>query len=452
MQPAGSTGLTLDLYHLDSAYVAWKTGRDGIATFDLYTRHHPFGGGFILAAGLEPAVGFALGFAFSDEDIAYIRTIRSYDDAFLDVLRRHRFTGEIWAMPEGTVAFANEPLLRVSAPFLEALMLESGLLHDVNLSTLIATKAARIVGAAGGKPVAEFGLRRAHEPYLVVRATWIAGCANTSFVDAAKRYDIPPTGTIPHALVQAYPSEKEAFQAVAASLPTYTLLLDTYDVERAIHTAVEVAAWASREHDHTLTAVRLDSGDMAAQARLCRKVLDDAGLSEVKIFASGDLDEYRITELLTDEPPIDALGVGTSLATGAGSAEHGVDGGSLASVYKLVWYEGAEEIASIKRAGDKSTWPGVKQVWRAHDWSHDTIGLATEEPPMGGAPLLEHVVQGGELVAPLATLGDARERARGQLAALPEPYRRLSQPAAYPVERSEALRRLRDEALAEHGL
>lgn len=449
MQKPGSTGLTLDLYHLDSAYVAWKTGRSGVATFELSSRSHPFGGAYLLVAGLEPAVRFALEFAFSEDDLAYIRDVRGYEDGFLEVLRGHRFTGDIWAMPEGTVAFAGEPLVRVTAPFAEALLLESGMLHDINLSTLIATKTARIVRAARGHPVAEFGLRRAHEPYLAVRSAWIGGVASTSFVDAAKRFDIPPTGTIPHALVQAYRSEEQAFRAVAATLPSYTLLLDTYDVERAIQTAVEVARWAMREHGHTLRAVRLDSGDMASQARVCRTVLDDAGLHDVQIFASGDLDEFRIAELLADDPQIDGFGVGTSLATGAGAAARGVDGGSLASIYKLVWYDDRHPLPAVKRAGAKSTWPGIKQVWRTR--THDVIGLADDAGPGDGRPLLEPVVRDGALTAPFASLTAARERASAQLAALRERYARPENPDPYPVERSTRLRALRDAALAEHG-
>lgn len=443
-------GLTLDLYHVDSAYVAWRSGLDADATFDLYARAHPFGGGYLLAAGLEPAIGFARSFGYTDDDIAWLASQKAYDPGFLAVLRGTTFTGAIDAMAEGTVVFAGEPLLRVTGPLREALLLESGLLHDVNLSTLIATKAARVVAAARDKPVAEFGLRRAHEPYLAVRSSWIGGVASTSFLDAARRFGIPSTGTIPHALVQAYPTEQDAFRAVAEALPEYTLLLDTYDVETAIHTAAAVARDAAQRLGHRLTAVRLDSGDLAAQARLCRRVLDEAGLTEVRIIASGDLDEFRIGELLADDPPIDAFGVGTAMAVGAGSAARGIDGGSLASVYKLVWY--GDDRAAIKRAGEKSTWPGRKQVWRVGSFERDVIALDDEPAPADAVPLLEPVLKDGDLVGALPDHHAARERARAQLDALPPAIARSERPEAYPVIRSEQLRALREAALAEHGL
>ena len=446
----GAAGLTLDLYHIDSAYVAWRAGLNAAATFDLYARSHPFGGGYLLTAGLEPAVGFALSFGYDDDDIGWLAGIKDYAADFLASLRGIRFNGEIAAMPEGTVAFAGEPLLRVTAPLREALLLESGMLHEVNLSTLIATKAARVVGAARGKPVAEFGLRRAHEPYTAVRSAWIGGCASTSFLDAARRYAIPATGTIPHALVQAFPTEEDAFRAVAETLPEFTLLLDTYDVERALHTAVAVARDAEQRHGHRLTAVRLDSGDLAAQARMCRRVLDDAGLAGVRILASGDLDEFRIHELLEQDPPIDAFGVGTAMAVGAGSAALGVDGGSLASVYKLVWY--GDERAAIKKAGEKSTWPGRKRVWRVGSFEHDVLALVDEPAPDGARELLEVVVTEGTLLDELPTHHEARALAAEQLDRLPERYRRPIDPDPYPVERSRHLRALRDAALVEHGL
>lgn len=452
MDPEGATGLRLDLYHLDSAYVGWRTGRNEVATFDLYTRSPPFGGGYLLSAGLEPALRFVRDFRFSPEQLAHLRATRAYDEGFLDDLAAHRFRGEILAMPEGTVAFAGEPLLRVTAPFREALLLESGLLQAVTLSTVVATKASRVVLAAKGRPVAEFGLRRAHEPFHAARAAWIAGCASTSYVDAARALGIPATGTIPHALVQAYPTEAEAFRAVAESLPAYTLLLDTYDVERAIHAAVEVAHDAARTHGHVLRAVRLDSGDLAAQARLCRRALDDAGLADVRILASGDLDEFRIAELLASEPPIDAFGVGTAIGVGAGAAERGVDGGSLTSVYKLAWIDAPGHQAAVKRAGEKSTWPGRKQVWRVGAFDHDLIALEDELAPAGAVSLLEPVMRDGELLGPVPPLDEARERARAQLGALPDRVRALRVDEAYPVVRSEALGRLRARALREQGL
>src|SRR3954465_2765482 len=276
--------LLTDLYHVDAAYVSWRAGLNADATFDLYTRSAPFGGAYLLTAGLEPALAFVRDFRYSDEDVAYLAGIKGYDPAFLDELRHFRFSGEILAIPEGTIAFPGESLLRVTAPFREALLLESGLLREIGISTLIATKAARLVDAANGRAVTDFGFRRAHDPYLAARSAIIGGCAATSFVAAAKVFDVPAAGTIPHALVQAFPSEEDAFRAVAESLETYSLLLDTYDVHRAIETAIEVARDAKARLGHELTAVRLDSGDLLTDSKHVRKVLDDAGMPETKVL------------------------------------------------------------------------------------------------------------------------------------------------------------------------
>lgn len=447
------SGLGVDLYHIDSAYVAWRAGLAAPATFDLYTRHIPFGGAYLLTAGLELGLGFVTGMRFGDEEIAYLRATRPYDEAFLAALRETRFTGEILAMPEGEIAFADEPLLRVTAPFIEALLVESGLLHTIGVSTLIATKAARIVLAAGSRPVAEFGYRRAQAPFIAARSAFIGGCASTSFLAAARACDIPASGTIPHALVEAFPTEEDAFRAVAEALPHYSLLLDTYDVPRAIDTAIAVARDAAQRNGHRLVSVRLDSGDLAADSRYVRAALDAAGLRDVRVLASGDLDEWRIAALVQSGAPIDGFGVGTSLATGAGSAARGVDGGALGAVYKLAWYEGEGLPARIKIAGEKSTWPGKKQVVRLGAFERDLIQLEEEAVPAGGRALLAPVLVEGEVVpgarAPLPAI---QERAAANLAALPAPYCALESPAAYPVDRSPALIALRDRAIAEHSV
>src|SRR5918911_2207505 len=291
-------GLLTDLYHPDSAYVAWRSGHNGETTFDLYARRAPFGGAYFLVAGLEMALEFVRHFHFDDDDIAFLQQIRDYDPGFLDELQNLRFSGEILAMPEGSIAFPNEPLVRVTAPFREALLLESGLLQAVNLATLIATKASRVTWAARGRPVAEFSLRRAQDPFVATRSSRIGGCFSTSFLGAAFRFRLPSTGTVPHALIQFFDTEREAFEAIADTYNRYTLLLDTYDPRTAIHTAVEVAHSARDRLGHILAAVRIDSGDLAADARYIRDVLDGADLTEVKIAASGDLDEFSIQELL----------------------------------------------------------------------------------------------------------------------------------------------------------
>ena len=447
-----TTGLQTDLYHPDAAYVSWRAGINGETTFDLYTRSAPFGGAYLLVAGLEAALEFVRSFRYTEDDLAYLAQVRGYADGFLDELRRLRFTGEVLAMPEGTVAFPHEPLLRVTAPFREALLLESGLLHAIGPATLIATKAARVVHAAGGRPVAEFGFRRAQAPLVATRSAAIGGCVSTSYLLAAQRFGLRPSGTIPHALVQLFESEREAFRAVAESFDRYTLLLDTYDVRRGIRTAIEVAHEARARWGHVLDAVRLDSGDLAADSRLVRGALDAAGLTDVRVLASGDLDEFSIAALIENGAPIDAFGVGTSIAVGLGDAERGIEGGALGSVYKEVWAEGGADAAKVKSAGEKSTWPGRKQVYRVGDYEEDVIALETERPPERAIPLLRPVVHEGTLLAgstpPIAEVCD---RARVSLEGLPEAYHALVAERRYPVRFSEALQAMRQQALAHHA-
>ncbi len=360
-------GLMTDLYHPDSAFVSWRTGKNGLTTFDLYTRTAPFGGAYLLVAGLENALEFVQSFRYTQEDLRFLAQIRDYDSAFLDELANLRFSGEILALPEGSIAFPNEPIMRVTAPFREAILLEAGLLNAVNLSTLIATKASRIVYAAnqGGRTrrVAEFAFRRAQEPLTVARAAYIGGCASTSLLNAAYDYRLPATGTVPHALIELFPTEEQAFEAIAGTYNRYTLLLDTYDARQAIHTAIAIALRSQESLGHTLAAVRLDSGDLVADSIYVREQLDRAGLHNVRVLASNDLDEWKIDALLKAGAAIDSFGVGTALGSGAGSVEQGIEGGSLGAVYKEVWLvdEEGNEFPKVKNAGAKSTWPGKKR-------------------------------------------------------------------------------------------
>jgi nicotinate phosphoribosyltransferase len=447
-EPEATTGLLVDLYHLDAAYVSWRTGHNAPATFDLYTRAAPFGGAYLLTAGLEPALAFVRDFRYTEEDLAYLARIKSYEPAFLDELRRFRFTGEILAMPEGTIAFADEPLLRVTAPFREALLLESGLLRAVGVSTLIATKAARLVDAAAGREVADFGFRRAHDPYLAARSAFIGGCASTSFVAGAKVFDLPTGGTIPHALVQVFATEEEAFRAVAENLDHYSLLLDTYDVHTAIETAVAVALDARTRLGHEMVAVRLDSGDLLADSKHVRRVLDEAGLHETKVLVSGDIDEFRIADLLRAGAPIAGFGVGGNLAVGLGTVASGTVGGVLGAVYKLVWYEGVGDPARIKLAGEKSTWPGRKLIYRIGEFEEDVIQLDDEPAPGNGTPLLQPAIRDGEIVTDLPPIPELQARAIANVQALPQRYRALRDPAPYPVRRSAGILELRQRAVS----
>ncbi len=447
-------GLIADLYHPDAAYVAWRTGHRGLATFDLYARRAPFESAYMLTAGLEPALEFLQAFHYADEDLAFLAQIRDYDPAFLDYLGALRFSGEVLAMREGTVAFPNEPILRVTAPYVEALVIESGLLQAINSATLIATKAARIVWAAQGRRVAEFALRRALEPFSVARSSFIGGCASTSFLAAAFRFRLPATGSIPHALVQLFDSEEDAFRAVAETFSRYTQLLDTYDPRRAIHTAVQVAHWASETLGHTFAAVRLDAGEFLSLSKYVRQVLDEGGLRDTHILVSGDMDEYRIADLLAAGAPIDAFGVGTALGTGSGSLEHGVLGGALGGIYKLVWYEeNGEGRPAVKVAGDKSTWPGKKHVSRIGAYEHDLIALEGEPAPDHGHRLLIPVVRNGEVLpGSLPPIGEVWEHARASLADLPEQYQRLTDAPVYPVLMSEPLQQLRRLAIHDESV
>jgi nicotinate phosphoribosyltransferase len=446
-------GLMTDMYHPDSAYVAWVHNRNDVVTFDVYARRAPFDGSYLLFAGLETALHFVRDFRFTDEDLRFLAQIRDYDRGYLEELRNFRFSGEILAMPEGSIAFPNEPLLRVTGPFREALLLESGLLNAINLATLIATKAARIVRSANGRRVAEFALRRAQEPFVVTRSAYIGGMTSTSFVAAAFEYRLQATGTIPHALVQLFEDERSAFSAVAASFNRYTLLLDTYDVKRAVHTAVDVARECHDKLGHTLAGIRLDSGDLAADSRYVRKVLDDSGMHATRIFVSGDLDEYDITALVEQDAPIDGFGVGTKIGVGAGSVEHGVAGGALGGVFKLVNVESAgEDVPRIKTAGDKTTWPGKKEVYRIGSFEHDVVALEHEPKPSNAQRLLRPVVRDGELLpGSLPPLSEIWEYAQQNLRELPDKYHALTDAPCYPVRFTSALKTLQREAIAHFG-
>src|SRR6266480_199486 len=440
--PSIHPGLMTDLYHPDSAFVSWCSGLNGLTTFDLYTRSAPFGGAYLLIAGIESALEFAQVFRYTSEDLRFLAQIRDYDSAFLDHLAQLRFTGEILAMPEGSIAFPNEPILRVTAPFREAILLEAGLLQAINLSTLIATKASRIVFAAEqGHPrrVAEFAFRRAQEPLTVARASYIGGCASTSLLDAAYEFRLPATGTVPHALIELFPTEEDAFAAISAAYNRYTLLLDTYDPRQAIHTAIEVAMRSQESLGHTLAAVRLDSGDIINE----------------RILASGDLDEWKITALIKAGAAIDSFGVGTALGGGIGSAERGIEGGALGGVYKAVWYvdEEGNQFPKVKTAGVKSTWPGKKEIYRHPHWEEDIIQLEHEPHPDKYQRILRPVMRNGKIIpGSLPPLTEIRELAQQNLQAIPIQYRALTVEKPYPVRFSENLQALLKQAVEAMGI
>lgn len=438
-------GLWLDRYHIDSIYIAWRNLIHNVSTFDLFARRNPFGGAFMLTAGLAPALDFAASFAFSDRDIAYLESQQRYPNAFLKWLGELRFTGDIAAIPEGTIAFANEPLLRVTAPYPEALALETGLLQIIGVSTNIATKAARMVLAAGGRPISDFSLRRAHHAWLTTRSAMLAGFASTSNLEAARDLGLLASGTVPHALIEAFPDEQAAFEAVAAAFKRYSLLLDTYDVTRAAYRAVEIANAAAAQHGNRLANVRLDSGDLAAQAFAVRAILDTGGWSETEIVVSGDLDDATIEQLVETGAPIDGFGVGGRLIVPESTSLKRP--AAIGAVYKLVWMEGASEPARVKLSEQKQTWPGIKQVYRVTDWSKDLIALNDETPPPDSTPLLVNCITEGTTTRPdYNNFTVIQQRAASSLRNIPRELTDLSATFKYRVEYSQSLDALRHRA------
>ncbi|WP_119287254.1 nicotinate phosphoribosyltransferase [Azohydromonas sediminis] len=432
------TALLTDLYQLTMLQAYLDEGMQQEATFELFVRKLPAQRNFLVAAGLEQALQFLETLAFTDDEIAWVERQGGFRPALLDHLRTLRFTGDVHAMPEGTVFFADEPILRVTAPLPLAQLVESRLLNIVHFQTLIASKAARVVLAAPGRLLVDFGMRRAHgaeAALFAARAAYLAGFDGTATAEAARRYGLPAFGTMAHSFVQAHASEADAFVAFARSRPQRpTLLVDTYDPLQGVQRVIDLAPRLAAEGIE-IGGIRLDSGDMAAQARAVRPRLDAAGLRGVRIFASGNLDEWRVAELLAAGAPIDGFGIGTALDTSS-------DAPSLDAVYKLQVYAG---VARRKRSAGKATLPGVKQVVRRFDAHGRMLAdrVQLEGEPLDGEPLLQPVMRGGRRVGAAPTLADARRRCTEQLRALPEPLRGLDPVAdAYPVEISAGLHAL----------
>lgn len=432
------TALLTDLYQLTMMQAYLDRGMDEPAVFELFVRKLPAQRNFLVAAGLEQALDFLESLAFTEPEIEWLARQGGFSAGLLERLRGFRFTGDVDAMPEGTVFFADEPVLRVTAPLPQAQLAESRLLNIVHLQTLIASKAARIVLAAGGRQLVDFGMRRAHgaeAALFAARSAWLAGFDGTATAEAGLRYGIPVFGTMAHSFVQAHRSEREAFENFARARPHRpVMLVDTYDTEAAVARVIDLYPKLAAEGIH-VGGVRLDSGDLAAHAKAVRAMLDAAGLRQVIVFASGNLDEQRIARLLADGAPIDGFGVGTALDTSS-------DAPTLDAVYKLQSYAG---VARRKRSEGKATWPGIKQAWRLYDvqgrFARDRVGLADDAGD--GEPLLQPVMRAGRRLPSTGTLAQARSRCAAQLARLPEALRAL-EPAAspYPVEISDTLRAL----------
>jgi nicotinate phosphoribosyltransferase len=435
------TALLTDLYELTMAAAYFENHFRGNASFELFIRALPPERSFLLAAGLEQALDYLEAVRFQPADIDYLRrqpVFAHVSSAFFDYLKNFRFTGEVWAVDEGTPIFGEEPLLRVTAPIIEAQIVETFLLSTLTFQTMIAAKAARIVAAADGRGIVEFGTRRAHGPeagVLAARAAYIAGCAGTSNVEAGQRFGLPVFGTLAHSFVMAYSEEEEAFRRFQQLFPEHAVLLvDTYDTLAAIEKIIQAGIHPK--------SVRLDSGDLLELSKQVRRRLDQAGLRDTRIFASGDLDEFTIADLIANGAQIDAFGVGTALATSK-------DAPTLSGVYKLVDVESEKALSyRAKFSEEKITYPGRKQVFRFSDsdgtYREDVVARETERYPEA-APLLSCVMRQGKRLGPSPALQQIQSHASQELTRLPEACRRLHRPDRYPVRFSPELRRLLEE-------
>ncbi|MCS7238608.1 MAG: nicotinate phosphoribosyltransferase [Thermoguttaceae bacterium] len=458
-----SFGLLTDFYEITMAFGYWKGGiAERRAAFHVVFRHNPFGGGFTVACGLATVVEFLQNFGFDADDIQWLATLRGrdgnpiFEPAFLDYLRHLRFTADVDAVPEGTVVFPHEPILRVIGPLAQCQLVESAVLNILNFQTLIATKAARVVLAARGKPVLEFGLRRAQGidgAISATRAAYIGGCVGTSNTLAGKLLGIPVRGTHAHSWVMCFDSELEAFRAFAQTVPgNCILLVDTYQTLQGVRHAVEIARELGAA-GHRLIGIRLDSGDLAYLSQEARRILDEAGLHDVLIAASGDLDEHIIASLHEQGAKIDLWGVGTRLVTA-------YDEPALGGVYKLTALQDAEgrwvDKVKVSEQAVKSSTPGILQV-RRYIQNGEAIGDAIFDelrPPAAECvivdpadptrrkrlpadaqreDLLIPILRGGELVRPLPSLEEARMRLQGQLALFHPGIKRFVNPHSYPA-------------------
>ena len=430
--------LFTDLYELTMAASYFAHEVFDTATFSLFIRDVYATRNYFVAAGLEQVLDELAAFQFSDQDISYLQRTGRFSEHFLDYLRQLRFTGEVYAMPEGTVFFANEPVMEVTAPIVEAQLIETFVLNSIGFQTMIASKAARCFHAAAGRPLIDFSLRRTQGQdagIKVARSTFIAGFAATSNVLAGKIYGIPISGTMAHSYVSAFDSELDAFFAYADTFPDHSIfLIDTYDsVEGARHAAT--VAKEMQKKGHTLIGVRLDSGDMVSLSREVRKIFDDAGLLDVKIFASSGFDEFKIAKVISAGAAIDAFGVGTKVGVSA-------DAPFVDVVYKMVRFKGRDV---RKLSPGKVTLAGEKQLFRKSDqygrYSEDIIGQR-DEIIVEGKPLLEKVMGNGKLLCPHPQLQVLQERFKKNFAALDDGYKSIQDHKAYPVKLSTRLQNL----------
>jgi len=434
-----SIALYTDLYQLTMAQAYLRSGQTAKATFSLFVRNLPPDRGFLLFAGLEEVLGYLAGLRFTSQDLDYLRSTDQFGDDFIEYLAGFRFTGSVRAMAEGTAFFTNEPVIEVTAPVIEGQIVETFLINQVNMASLFATKAARVVKAAGGAGVADFAARRTHGTDAgnkFARSSYIGGFVGTSNVGAGALYGIPTIGTMAHSFITSFDSELAAFRAYADAFPdSTTLLVDTYDTVEGIETAI-VVAHELESRGSRLVGIRLDSGDLDALSRIARQMLDDASLGYVQIVASGGLDEFSIEAMVKEGAPISSYGVGTLAGVSA-------DAPWSDAAYKQVTYDG-EPVA--KFSPGKATYPGPKQVWRCFDEgdgrvAHDHLTSADADSPEPNATTLLHeVMRDGAVIGDLPSLDQVRDRARLELGRLPESALKLAGPTSVQVSVSSELR------------
>jgi nicotinate phosphoribosyltransferase len=437
--------LLTDLYELTMAASYLQEGMSGEATFSLFIRDYPPHRACFVSAGLEHLKAIIPKLRFSESSIDYIAATGKFSSAFLDYLKTFRFTGTVRAIPEGRIFFAQEPILEVTAPLIEAQVLETLVLNVVQMETLIASKAARCVHAARGKGLVDFSLRRTHgvdAGVKAARASYIAGFLGTSNLLAGKIYGIPTFGTMAHSYITSFRTEMDSFRAFARAFPdNVILLIDTYDTLCGAKKAVEVARCMAAE-GRRLLGVRLDSGDLVELSRKVRRILDDAGFDDVKILVSGSLDEFRLKGLLDAGADIDMFAVGTRMGVSADAPYFDI-------VYKLVEYEGQPV---LKLSSGKKTWVGRKQVFRYYDdqgrMREDLLGLMGEDHP-GGEPLIQVMIDNGRLSYAAEPLGLIRDRFAREWEKLPPPYQDIESRATYPIRISSALHELEERTALE---
>ncbi len=433
----GHEFLLTDLYQLAMMQAYVEDGETATAVFEFFVRKLPERRGFLIAAGLEQALDFLERLRVSADDLAWLMQSERFGQSLIDYLADFRFTGDVHAMPEGTVFFADEPILRVTAPLPQAQYVETRLINILHFQSLIAAKAARMTLAAPGKLLIDFGLRRAHGAeagLLAARASFIGGFTGTATVQAERDFGVPIYGTMAHSFVQAFDDETAAFESFARARPEgLVLLIDTYDTEAGARKVVALAPRLA-EMGVKLQGVRLDSGDLSVLAKHVRTILDEGGLKHVSVFASGGLNEGKILALMQAGAPIDGFGVGSSLTTSS-------DLPALDCAYKLQEYR---EIPRRKRSEGKATWPGRKQVWRRYDSGGRMAGdvLSTEDDRQDGTALVQQVMRNGQRIERAPTLSEIRDRAAEDMARLPETLRRLEPGATYPVHITDRLRAL----------